>query len=267
MNDPSQMFVFDRALVQRHRERAAAHFEQHQILFEETSDLLMERLGDIKRDFASVLDLGARNKLLADKLKQRYATHNITTNLSATRHENSPLLANGLDEELLPVTANCFDLVVSNLHLHWVNDVPGVLKQIKQSLKPDGLFLACLLGGDTLYELRECLMDAELKITGGISPRVSPRIDLPTASALLQRAGFALPVTDQETIVLTYSDMFALMRDLRGMGENNSTTQRLKHFTRRSVFMEAARLYTERYVQGDGRISATFEVIFLHGWK
>ena len=171
------------------------------------------------------------------------------------------------DEEFLPFAANSFDLIVSNLSLHWVNDLPGTLAQIKWALRPGGLFLAALLGGQTLIELRTCLMEAELAVAQGASLRVSPRIDLPTAAGLLQRAGFELPVADHETLTLTYPDAYALMRDLRGMGEANACLQRLKRPTRRAVLFEAARLYRERFVTMDGRISATFEVIFLHGWK
>lgn len=171
------------------------------------------------------------------------------------------------DEELLPFAPQSFDLIVSNLSLHWVNDLPGTLAQIWQALKPEGLFLATLFGGQTLFELRACLLDAELAVTGGVSPRLSPSIDMQTASALLQRAGFSLPVTDQEIITLSYSDIFALMRDVRGMGETNAHGQRWRKATRREVFLLADRLYKERFARADGRLPATFEVIFLHGWQ
>jgi SAM-dependent methyltransferase len=171
------------------------------------------------------------------------------------------------DEELLPFVAKSFDLIVSNAVLHWVNDLPGTLMQIRHILKQDGLFLAAMLGGRTLQELRHCLMDAELAVTGGISPRLSPTISLQDASGLLQRAGFQLPVADSETITLTYPDAFALMRDLRDLGEGNAHLQRLRHPTRRAVFQKTAQLYGERYPTKEGGIFATFEVIFLHGWS
>ncbi len=184
--------------------------------------------------------------------------------LSRGRRDRSFVAA---DEEYLPFKPNSFDLITSNLSLHWVNDLPGALAQIKTALKPGGLFLAALLGGESLHELRVCLMEAELAMTNGASMRVSPRIDLPTASALMQRAGFGLPVTDSELITLTYPDAFALMHDLRGMGEANACVQRLKHPTRKAVMFETARLYKERFAGADGRIPASFEVLFLHGWK
>ncbi len=171
------------------------------------------------------------------------------------------------DEELLPFQDASFDLVVSNLSLHWVNDLPGCLAQIKRVLKPDGLFLATLLGGETLYELRTCMLEAELLLTNGISPRLSPSIDMQTASALLQRAGFNLPVTDHEIFTFTYSSLASLMRDLRGMGESNAHGERSRTPLRREVFTLTEQLYQERFANADGRLPATFDVIFMHGWN
>ena len=254
MSKPSQILVFDRALVERRRARAAAGFAAHSVLFDETGAHLTDRLTDVKKIFETALVLGRPNDPLAAQIAQN---KNWAVTVKDFAGEN----------ELLPVEANSFDLVISNLTLHWVNDLPGALIQIRNALKPNGLFLAALPGGRTLHELRGCLLDAELAVTGGISPRLSPTIELPTASALLQRAGFELPVTDMETIVLQYPDLFALMRDLRGMGETNAHVQRLRHPTRRAIFTESARLYRERHGNSEGRIPATFEIIFLHGWK
>ncbi len=267
MADPNQILAFDRALMRRHRDRAVPRFADHRVLFDETAALLMERLGDVKRDFRSVLDLGAHDGLLAQKIVERHHGLVVAADLSLPMLLNAPSSAVVADEEFLPFAPNSFDLVVSNLSLHWVNDLPGALAQIISALKPEGLFLAALFGGHTLQELRACLLEAELSVTGGVSPRVSPSIDLPTASALLQRAGFALPVTDQETFTLTYPDSFALMRDLRGMGEANANRERSDRFTRRAVLTEADRLYRERYAGTDGRIPASFEILFLHGWR
>ena len=264
-----QIHIFDRQQVRRQRDRAAAlYVPRHSVLCEEVATHLVTRIGDVKRDFKTVLDLGAHDGLVAkalDKHKDRFV---VASDLS------QKLLQSGgganlvvADEELLPFAHNSFDLVVSNLSLHWVNDLPGALVQIKNAMRPDGLFLATLLGGQTLYELRECLLEAELAICGGISPRMSPNIDMQTASALLQRAGFSLPVTDQELLTFTYTDMYALMRDVRGMGEANAHSGRLMKFTSRKVFEWAARLYKERFALPDGRIRATFDVIFMHGWS
>jgi NADH dehydrogenase [ubiquinone] 1 alpha subcomplex assembly factor 5 len=264
-----QIHIFDRALARRHRDRAAEGFSaHHHALLEEAATHILERLADVKRRFSSILDLGAHDGLLARRLAQRKDAFVIAADLSEKLlGQGGYPLCVAADEEFLPFAAESFDLIVSNLSLHWVNDLPGALAQINMALKPDGLFLATLLGGSTLHELRACLLEAELAITGGISPRLSPSIDMQTASALLQRAGFSLPVTDQEVISFTYSDIFALMRDLRGMGETNAQRQRLRKGARREVFEMANRLYRERFALADGRFPATFEVVFLHGWK
>ena len=170
------------------------------------------------------------------------------------------------DEELLPFKEHSFDAILSNLSLHWVNDLPGALAQIRSCLKPDGLFLASLFGTGTLQELRTALMEAELAETGGASPRVSPFADLRDAAGLLQRAGFALPVADADAVTVTYGDFFALLRDLRGMGETNILIDRLKRPTRRTVFARAAAIYQERFADAQGRLPATFQVLFLTGW-
>ena len=170
------------------------------------------------------------------------------------------------DEELLPFAPASLDLVVSNLSLHWVNDLPGALLQIRKALKPDGFFCAAMLGGETLVELRHCLIEAEQSVSGGMSPRVSPFADVRDAGALLQRAGFALPVVDSDVITVTYTDAFALMRDLRGMGETNAVLARRRVPASRALLFEAARLYAERFTEPDGRIPATFQVLHLAAW-
>jgi NADH dehydrogenase [ubiquinone] 1 alpha subcomplex assembly factor 5 len=156
--------------------------------------------------------------------------------------------------------------VLSALALHWVNDLPGALLQLRRALKPDGLLLAALFGGETLVELRESLLQAELDITGGASPRVSPVVDVRDAGMLLQRAGFVLPVIDTDTLTVTYPDALALMRDLRGMGETNAVTLRPRHPTRRTIIAQAASRYEAAHADASGRITARFQVIFLSGW-
>jgi SAM-dependent methyltransferase len=155
---------------------------------------------------------------------------------------------------------------MSALSLHWVNDLPGALLQIRQALRPDGLFLAAMFGGETLHELRHALLDAELAVTGGVSPRVSPMADLRDGAGLLQRAGFALPVADRDLITVAYADPFALLRDLRAMGETNAARLRSRAPLRRAVLAEAARLYGERHRHPDGRVRASFEILYLSGW-
>jgi hypothetical protein len=171
-----------------------------------------------------------------------------------------------VDSELVPFRSGSFDLAVSALALHWVSDLPGALIQLRRALKPDGLLLAAMLGGDTLAELRAVLIDAELVEEGGASPRVSPTATLADAAALLQRAGFVMPVADADKIIVAYANMFTLLHDLRGMGETNALSARRRTPLRRSTLARAAALYTERYGLSDGRIPATFEILFLTGW-
>lgn len=260
--------IFDRRVVRRHRARAAAGLAGHDFLFTEVADRLGDRLEDIDRRFPTALDLGCHSGEIGRSLAGRGGIETLIACDLAP--EMAALAASGLavaaDEEFLPFAPAGFDAVVSGLSLHWVNDLPGALLQIRSVLKPDGLFLAAMLGGTTLTELRTVLTEAELEISGGMAPRVSPVADVRDAGTLLQRAGFALPVVDADTIDVTYADAFALMRDLRGMGESNAVRERAGHFSRRDVLFRAAQLYHERYALADGRIPATFQVIWLTGW-
>ncbi len=171
-----------------------------------------------------------------------------------------------LESEPLPCEAESLDLVVSALALQFVNDLPGVLAQIRRALKPDGLLLAAMIGGETLTELRQSFAAAEAECEGGVSPRVAPFADLRDVGALLQRAGFALPVTDVDRVVVRYTDAFALMQDLRRMGATNILRERRRTPTRRATMLRMAQIYGERFADPDGRIRATFDVIWLSGW-
>ena len=265
---PPQARIFDRRLLRERRARAARELTAHDFLLTEIAERLADRLSDIARRFPVALDLGARDGILGRTLQGRGGIETLiqseTWLVSAQRLQGGAALV--ADEELLPFKEQCFDAVLSNLALHWVNDLPGALAQIRSSLKPDGLFLASLFGTGTLQELRTALMEAELAETGGASPRVSPFADLRDAAGLLQRAGFALPVADADTVTVTYGDFFALLRDLRGMGETNILFDRLKQPTRRTVFARAAAIYQERFADAQGRLPATFQVLFLTGW-
>jgi len=263
-----ELTVFDRRLVRARRDRAAPGFDDFDFLFREVADRLADRLLDITRAFPMALELGAHTGVLKRILAGRGQIETLVQcDLSERMMRRADGLAVVADEESLPFDAPRFDLVLSNLSLHWVNDLPGALVQANRCLKPDGLFLGAILGGDTLHELRDCLMQAELDLRGGVSPRLSPFAQVRDAGTLLQRAGFSLPVTDSDVITVTYENAFRLMRDLRGMGETGATFVRAKHFTRRDLFMHAAALYQERHADSDGRIPATFEVIYLHGWS
>jgi NADH dehydrogenase [ubiquinone] 1 alpha subcomplex assembly factor 5 len=255
--------IFDRIAVRRQRERAAAGFADHDFLFREVADRLTDRLADIRRKFSLAIDLGARVNHLNDLLTQNPAIETVI-NMGLSPGSDKPSFI--ADEESLPLDPACADLIISNLVLHWTNDVPGALIQCRQSLKPDGLFMAAILGGETLSELRQVMMEAETEISGGVSPRVSPFAELSDTAALLQRAGFNLPVADSDTITVTYPDMFALMRDLRGMGETNAVLARPHNFSKRQLFFKAAERYTELFGDSDGRIPASFQILYLTGW-
>jgi SAM-dependent methyltransferase len=171
------------------------------------------------------------------------------------------------DEEALPLAAGSLDLVLSNLSLHWVNDLPGALTQIRAALKPDGLFLATVFGTETLRELRTALMEAESETSGGVTPRVSPFVDVRDGGNLLSRAGFTLPVADVDNVIVTYTDMFKLMADLRTMAETNAVLERRKSLSRRATFMRAAEIYAQRFSNAQGRIQATFQLVTLTAWS
>jgi len=265
------MRVFDRVLVRQRRDRAAASFAHSDFLIQESAQRLTDRLLDVTRDFAVALDLGCHTGQVAMAMAPN---SRIGTLLQADFSPCMAAMARRLDgrptfcadEELLPVAESSLDLVLSNLSLHWVNDLPGALAQIRRAIKPDGLFLATLFGGETLRELRTVLMEAEAETSGGVAPRVSPFTDVRDAGNLLTRAGFALPVCDADTITVTYADIFKLMADLRGMAESNAVLERRKIPTRRETFLRAAEIYAARFSNPAGRIAATFQIITMTAW-
>ena len=261
------MQVFDRTAVRRHRDRAAPVLDAHDFLFREVGERLLDRLDDIKRRFPLALDLGCHGGQLGRLIGARGGVESlIQCDLSPAMagRAGSPALA--ADEELSPFGPETFDLVLSCLSLHWVNDLPGALVQMRTALKPDGLFAAAMLGSGTLAELRTAFAWAEEAEEGGLSPRVSPFADARTAGDLLQRAGFALAVVDTETIALDYADPFRLFRELRGMGETNAVIERRKGLTRRATVMEAAERYRTEFGGADGRVRASFCVLYMTGW-
>ena len=265
--------IFDRNLLRQRRSRVAPDFAAHDFLFREIAERLAERTADVRRDFDTALDWGGRTGLYADAAQRlapgkigRLVHSEISFDLARDgrqAHGNPTIVA---DEEALPFAEHSFDLVVSAGTLHAVNDVPGALAQIQRALKPNGLFLGALLGGETLHELRTAWLAAEAEIEGGASPRVAPFAELADAAALLQRAGFALPVADLDPICVTYEHPLKLMHDLRGMGETNIRRDRRRTPTRRETLFRTAEIYAERFAGPDNRIPATFELFFLTGW-
>lgn len=257
-NAPAQhndIEIFDRKKIAQNHARAEKRFNDHDFLFKWSSAQILDRLDVIKRDFTNIIEIGTRDHFTNNQLENK------TIRIGNT---NGAQIV--VDQEFLPIKPASQDLILSNLNLHTVNDVPGTLIQIKQSLKPDGLFIAALFGGETLKELRDSLMQAELNLKGGVSPRIHPFADKQDCGALMQRAGFALPVIDSERVTVTYDNMFKLLHDIRFMGEGNALRNRNTSYVGKDFFLEAARLYHEKYAEPDGRIPATFDVIFLLGW-
>jgi NADH dehydrogenase [ubiquinone] 1 alpha subcomplex assembly factor 5 len=255
--------LFDRRAWRLHRERAAGGVD---FLHREVAERLIDRLDLINREFPVALDLGAREGALARLLAERGGAVLVIAAEPALNPLNAaPPPRVCADPELIPFGDASVDLVASCLALHWCADLPGALIQLRRALKPDGLLLAAMLGGNTLVELRTALFEAELAEDGGVSPRVSPTAELGDAAGLLQRAGFAMPVADSETITVTYPDLLALLHDLRGMGETNALAGR-RRFLSRATLGRAGTIYAERFSDPEGRITATFEILFLTGW-
>lgn len=257
--DPAS-HVFDRRAVRRHRDRAAATVDAVADVLTDAAGRLLERLDDISIRFARALDVGGRG-FVAPILRAR-GIETISSDLSAAMAARAGAPAVVADEEFLPFGRETFDLVVANLSLHWVNDLPGTLIQLRMALRPDGLLLASLPALGTLAELRAALTQAEAALSGGAAPRVSPFPSLSDCAALLQRAGFALPVADVENIRLLYADPLALLRDLRAAGEANAVALRDRRIPPRTLFPAALAALP----QTDGRIPVTLRLAILTGW-
>jgi SAM-dependent methyltransferase len=267
---PAPPLLFDRALHRKRLDRAAKGFGAADFLQRRAALDIVERLEGIMRDFPVAVDLSARSGVLREALAQSEAAQRIGMLIET---DLSPAMLAGrdgsrvtLDEERLPFAAASLDLVVSTLGLHWTNDVVGALIQIRQALKPDGLFIGALLGGSTLTELRQALTAAEDEILGGAGSRVSPFADSRDATGLLQRAGFALPVGDVDRVSVSYEHPLKLLTDLRQMGETNVLADRHPRPLTRTLLARASEIYVERFAGPDGRVPATFEIVTLTGW-
>ena len=254
--------IFDRALRLARLKRALAQGSED-FLLRASLEELAERLAGVQRDFPLAVDLGAPNDHVAAAIARE--------NRRVIRIACDPALGAGPDfvvgdEETLPLASESVDLIVSALALQWVNDLPGALAQIRRALKPDGLLLACMIGGASLAELRASFTAAEVELEGGASPRVAPFADVREVGNLMRRIGFALPVVDSEALTVRYDNMFRLMADLRAMGATNALVARSRKPLRRRTLMRAAEIYAERYSDPDGRIRASFDIIWLSGW-
>jgi SAM-dependent methyltransferase len=262
----SSPLIFDRKLL-RGRRRRAAFLGPATFLLDRVADDLAERLGAVLRRFDLALDLGTPGETVRAALA-RLGSVGAIVGADAMRENGAtrapPFIV--ADEEALPFREGSLDLVVSALALQFVNDLPGALVQIRRALKPDGLFLAALTGGETLTELRQSFAAAESEVEGGVSPRVAPFADLRDLGALLQRAGFALPVTDTDRVTVRYGSAFALMHDLRRMGATNALLDRRRTPLKRATLLRMAEIYARRFADSDGRVRATFEIVWLSGW-
>ena len=254
--------IFDRPLLRARRRRAAA-LAPADFLLARVADDLAERLSSVVRRFDLAADIGTPGEHLRQRLA---ASGKVGALVAADPLATGAPLAIAADEEALPFGEASLDLVVSALALHFVNDLPGTLIQIRRALKPDALFLAALLGGETLTELRQAFAEAETEMEGGVSPRVAPFSDLRDLGALLQRAGFALPVADTERLTVRYATVFSLMHDLRRMGATNALIERRRVPLRRATLMRMTEIYARRFSDPDGRLRATFEIVWLSGW-
>jgi SAM-dependent methyltransferase len=252
LNENAAPILFDRTLLLRRQQRAEK-LGRVTFLLDRVAEDMAERLRAVLREFSAVADIWTPGELLRGPARDRFKD---VTHVSLDE----------LATETLPFQPETLDLAVSALAFQFVNDLPGVLAQIRRALKPDGLLLAAMIGGDTLIELRQSFAAAEAECEGGVSPRVAPFADLRDIGALLQRAGFALPVTDVDRVVVRYDSAFALMTDLRRMGATNILIERSRRPTRRATLLRMAQIYSERFADPDGRIRATFDVIWLSGW-
>ncbi|UWU96190.1 class I SAM-dependent methyltransferase [Bradyrhizobium sp. CB1015] len=243
--------LFDRGLLHARQRRAQAQGAVS-FLLDRVAEDMSDRLAAVMREFHAPVDLWTPGKGLEA----------LRTRLPSIEH----IALDAAGAEKLPFAPESLDLVVSALALQFVNDLPGVLAQVRRALKPDGLLLAAMIGGDSLTELRQAFAAAEAECEGGVSPRVAPFSDLRDIGALLQRAGFALPVTDVDRVVVRYGNAFALMQDLRRMGAANVLIERRRTPSRRATLLRMAEIYAERFADADGRIRATFDIVWLSGW-
>jgi NADH dehydrogenase [ubiquinone] 1 alpha subcomplex assembly factor 5 len=260
--------LFDRSHQRRVRARRRPGFAPHAFLYDEACSRVAERLAEINRTFPWAVTLEDREGRLATALRavpsveRCYASDSTGANL-----DGEATAAWCADAEALPLAEGQQPLLASAFCLQTLNDVPGHLVQVRRALRPDGLYLAVFPGGDTLHELRDCMQAAELQLTEGISSRFAPLIDVRAAGALLQRAGFALPVVDRDRLTLTYGSLAALVAELRGLALTGSLHQRPRRIPPCALFSLAEALYRERYGTPDGRLPVTVELIHLMGWS
>lgn len=272
MTQPQPPIFFDRALYVQRRNKAAASYAEVEFLKLEASERLVDILEDfVRKDFGVVIELGAHHGQLSQLLQQRKGIETamlMDTSVGMLQRAACHAGARGVvgDEEWLPLLPASVDLVVSALSLHMVNDLVGVLVQIRRALRAGGCMVVNMVGGNSLTELRQCFAQAEAELLGGVSPRIIPMIDVRDAGDILARTGFSLPVADSETLTITYPDMWALVKDLKAMGATNMLSARSCKVGRRDVFVRAAELYRQLFSDEEGRIKVTIDLISMIGW-
>lgn len=260
--------IFDRALLRQRRARAARAETAPDFLLDRFTDDVADRLAFIQRTFENVLVIGAHGGRIAAKLQSAHRfEHLVETETMAEMLSGRAGAGVVADEEALPFAPGSFDLVIAGPTLQFVNDLPGVLMQIRQALRPDGLFLSGLFGGTTLTELRQAWVAAETEVMGGVSPRVSPFADVRDLGGLLQRARFALPVVDADVFKVRYGSALDLMQDLRAMGAGNVMVDRSRTPVSRRLLRRAVEIYADRFADANGRIPATFELLVMTAWS
>jgi len=257
--------IFDSRTLLKHRARAGRSFKLHDFMMQEVAKRLTERLLETNRNFDTGVGICWQHKILHEAINSVGKINNFIgyRNSKSTNSEINQIIS---ETELLPLAPNSVDLIVSLLDWHWVNDFPGILSQSLTALKADGLMLGAMFGGETLNELRSVLLEAEIITTGGVTPRVSPFVNVETVGNLLSRVGFALPIVDTDNIKVTYPNALKLMHEIRGMGESNCLIERCKNFTRKDTLLKAADLYQNKFGTKDGKITATFQIIFITAW-
>ncbi|MAP94169.1 MAG: SAM-dependent methyltransferase [Ponticaulis sp.] len=255
--------VFNRQHVRSRRSRASSSYQQVEFIKSRVLEDIEDRILSTGRKFSRALCLGGYSEAV-ETMMAPYCETLITTDFSASRLQAGQSVA--VDEEWLPFAEHSFDLIISPLALHWVNDLPGTLIQIRHCLKPDGFFIAAMPGGASLHELRQVMLQAETDIRGGADMRVSPFADALDMSGLLQRAGFTLPVSDRDRLTIRYDNIFKLFQDLQNAGETHAPDGQRNPLSQR-ILMRAAELYQSEFADADGRIRATLDLVWMTGWS
>jgi SAM-dependent methyltransferase len=264
LNSPN---IFDRRLIRANLTRVARTARQTDFLLRHAAEELVGRLEGIRRTFELAADTSAYHGVMAALLKKRFpGTKTVSLSPVMALAVEAPKPCAVATEDALPLRDGSLDLVTSVLSLHLINDLPGALIQIRRALRPDGLFLGAVLGGESLIELRQAFMMAETETLGGVSPRVFPTADVRDIGGLLQRAGLALPVVDSERLTVTYPTPLALIRELKAMGAANPLAARSRKPMRRDTLAKALENYASQFMAMDGKVRATFEILYLCGW-